>query len=446
LVGENITLLRNNKWKANDPVYFYGSGCWTSELLKAKEKALVSFFQALRDNSSATTLVLRNIELTLSAQMALEDVLRQNNSLQSISLINIRLTQNSNKDGGENSSSSNNKFSVPISLFTRNGKNNIPSLRELNIEKCNLNSTGGNALGVLLQSENCSLASLTLVGVELEESLSSKSCLVDALSTCHSLERLVLQNIHFKRKQEDLHIILQALGNNRSLKVLQLEKLGLEGVQCATHLSTILANNENLVELSLRKNDFSGEDIGIMMKNGCSLSSLYLSNNPIGDDGAKHLVSSLQDNSTLRELCLVHTDLWRDGCLSIIHGLQNRSFARGLRKLQLDGNEAEECAAELLKALKTNVTIERVLLGIGYLKHCYHQQELWKRIDFYLRWNQTKLRRVLVEDDPGVPVEVLPRLLATQNTDGAAAKQPKCDVLYEFLRHYHMPITTSVAC
>ncbi|EAW21039.1 uncharacterized protein NFIA_062000 [Aspergillus fischeri NRRL 181] len=54
----------------------------------------------------------------------------------------------------------------------------------------------------------------------------------------------------------------------------------------------------------------------------CSLTSLYVSSNPIGDAGAKALAKGLQQNKTLQRLCLQSVGLTDEGATALISSLQ----------------------------------------------------------------------------------------------------------------------------
>jgi hypothetical protein len=188
-------------------------------------------------------------------------------------------------------------------------------------------------------------------------------------------------------------------------------------------LACLLRQNKHLTELSLRKNELTGDAIQIIVEDGLvrnqTLTKLQLSYNPVGDDGAKHLIAGLGQNTRLRELCLTQTEIWREGCLAFAQALP---LMKGLRKLSMDGNEMEECGNEMFKSLEKNMVIHQVVEGLPRLLRG-PEKDTWIQIDLLLRTNKAN-RRILVE--PCMPSNLLPRVLQS------ATSQP--DALYCLLR------------
>jgi Ran GTPase-activating protein (RanGAP) involved in mRNA processing and transport len=392
-----MSTLNRNVWPADRPVFFDGAS-WSD---KYSQEAAINLMVALKDNTSAATWIVRNVTLDPKGEMVFNSVLETNAFLKTISLTELR-------------GSHGQLMAVPVSLF----KNT--TLEEITLQQCSLDQAGSQALGQMLRRSR-SLKSLTLRKVSVERG--GLAPIMAALAESKSLRQLTLGAMELSGS--DLREFLSAAAVNTSLTVLRIETMSLD-ITSAPMLARILRQNKHLTELSLRKNNLTGDCFQVIVQDGLirnqTLTKLQLSYNPVGDDGAKHLIAGLSQNTGLRELCLTQTEIWREGCLAFSQALPT---FKGLRKLSLDGNEmgdCVECGSAILKSLEENVVIHQVVEGLPRLLRG-PQKSTWIQIDLLLRMNKAK-RRVLVE--PGVPSNLLPRVLHS------ATSQP--DVLYCLLR------------
>lgn len=397
-----MTSLQRNTWPSDRPVLFDGT-LWSDTY---REEAAINLMEALKDNTSARSLIVRNVTLDLKAEKAFNNVLEHNSSIQSISLTELRGSHNSGHSGQLGQCIK----AVPLSLF----KN--MTLQELTLQKCTLDQSGALALGQMLFASR-SLTRLTLRKVHVEGGLSP---IIAGLRNSKPLAQLTLNNMQLSEK--DLTGLFSAASVNTSLTALDLGKMNLDIIS-APMIARLLKKNKHLTELGLSKNDLNGAAIQVIVHSGLvrnqTLRKLFLSGNPVGDDGAKHLITGLCRNTTLRELSVSHGEIWREGCRVFAEALPT---FKGLRKLTMDGNEMEACGKELLASLETNMIIYQVLEGLAQLVRAGPDKNIWIQIDLLLRMNKAN-RRVLA--DPGMPLTMLPRVLHS-------ASQP--DVLYCLLR------------
>lgn len=398
---EAVQLLKTNQWKAGTPLYFDGCG-WDGQ--KVRQDAAMDLLEALKDNTSARSMFLRNASLDFKAQQALSEVFEQNRHLDTIAIKNVR--------------SGNEAMTVPASLFQST------SVKSLSLQKVRIGASGCVQLTTMLRTSQ-TLTSLSLEQVELKGSLKSIS---EAIANSQSLKKLTLKGNRFS--QDEIEELLQAIGCNRSLKRVDLEALDLSGKH-ANALADMMARNQHLQQLSLRKNDLDGSATNVFMREGLcrntSLRDLFLTFNPIGDDGAQAIVTAMQQNTSLKHLCLVNCDIWTEGCQTIAKGLAKM---RGLSVLDMDCNEMENCPLEILQSLKEENCVltkfsERLPMLIKNADGAYDDETvaLWKEIEVYLRWNKAG-RRVFSQTRADC-------LLATLMSKSSNQQ----DVLFRFLQN-----------
>jgi Ran GTPase-activating protein (RanGAP) involved in mRNA processing and transport len=386
-------MLKRNTWAANRPVFLDGS-TWAAQF---REDAAVCLLDAVRDNDTARNLIIRNVTMDLKAQRAFTEALDKNTVLQSISLTDLREAENQ-------------RMAIPVALF--NGKNT--ALQELSLSNCLLDLQGAQALAGMLRKSK-SLKSLKLRQVVMEQA--TLSCLVAALHECESLRQLSLNGMQWSG--EELQSFFEAVTANKGLTVLTLEKMNLN-LQSAPLLARLLRDNKNVTKLGLRRNDLTSDAVAVLVQDGLlfnqTLTELQLSCNPVGCQGAAHLIAGLRQNTTLRDLCLTRTEIWRPGCRAFVEALPD---FLGLRKLSLDGNEMQDFGPEILVALQRNKVLYQIFEGLAtFFKG--NDAGLWTQVDLLLRMNKSS-RRVL--DAPsGVLLGLLPLVFQT------ATSQP--DVLF----------------
>jgi Ran GTPase-activating protein (RanGAP) involved in mRNA processing and transport len=389
-----MSTLNRNLWPADRPVFFDGAS-WSD---RYRQEAAVNIMVALKDNTSARTLIVRNVTLDLKGEKVFNDVLETNAFIKTISLTELR-------------GSHGQLMAVPVSLFRNT------TLGELTLQQCSLDQAGSQALGQMLRTSR-SLTSLTLRKVSVEGG--GLAPIMPGLAESNSLRQLTLGTMELSNSQ--LNDFLSAAAVNTSLTALRLETMNLD-ITFAPMLAHLLRQNKHLTELSLRKNNLTGDAIQIIVEDGLvrnqTLNKLQLSYNPVGDDGAQYLIAGLRQNTRLRELCLTQTEIWREGCLSFALALPT---IKGLRKLSLDGNEMGECGNEILKSLEKNMVMHQVVEGLPRLLRGT-EKNTWIQADLLMRMNKANRR---VHTEPGMPSNLLPRVLQS------ATSQP--DVLYCLLR------------
>lgn len=353
---EAITLIRNNKWQSSSPLYF--DGLRWQETIRAK--AALDLLVALKRNTSVRSLYLRNASLTSAVDQALNDVLSCNDHLTSITLKKILKGTDI--------------LIAPATLFSR------PYLRNLSLEACTIDIDGTLALAHTIGNK-ATFQSLSLDNVHLSAGWDPIN---QAISKSSSLRYLSLKNMRFTVLE--LHSLLRAISINCSLVSLYLENAGIDE-NYAESLTQLFDVNRALQVLSLRKNSLTSAAAVSMAKalgHNNVLQTLLLSNNPLGSLGAVALVDALNQNASLTRLCLANCDISKDGCCEVAKKIGK---IKVLRALNLDGNDVECSAAELLNCLRSNALLTEILDRLP--ANCEEKgKQVWKQIDFYLRWNK----------------------------------------------------------
>mmetsp|Transcript_37636 Transcript_37636/g.91484 ORF Transcript_37636/g.91484 Transcript_37636/m.91484 type:complete len:174 (-) Transcript_37636:1264-1785(-) len=156
-----------------------------------------------------------------------------------------------------------------------------------------------------------------------------------------------------------------------------------------------------------------------------SLNKLVLSQNPIGDDGAKHLASffgaksTSNTNTKISSLSISGCDIWSPGCIEMIKCLAVNST---IENLDVD-DEWESHLKELETALATNMTLKYLSTPQSPTQNRMSDEE-WRKVEYYLRLNRAK-RRILVAE-PRVPRSLWPNVM------GQSSKDP--DVAFHLIR------------
>jgi hypothetical protein len=403
-----------DSWDSAKPVIVCGS----NPVLH--DTGLLSLLAAVKANTSARKLIVRNTRLSLKAQKSLREVLKNNRHLTSIELHNLRC------DGGY-------LLTVPQELFRRE------SLSELHLSRCSLSSLACKALGRVVRGgrDVASLASLELTKVEFQrdaDGLTGLTYLSSALASTRSLQVLKISNLSVP--DADKNALLERLSKS-TLRVLHLESMSL-GEPHALPMACIISNKQSdLQDLSLRKNDLNAEAVEMIVSRGLQRNSrllrLDLSHNPIGDAGAAALAAGMKSNIALQELRLVDCEIWKAGCSEIVSSIPHLS---ALTRLSLDENDADLCLDRLISAVGLNFRIVHVLDGLPQLIHAERRQQRsggassavsgpYGMLCFHLRLNRAG-RRIIVE--PNLSALLLPRVLEnkTANSDPS--------ILYYLLR------------
>jgi hypothetical protein len=182
-------------------------------------------------------------------------------------------------------------------------------------------------------------------------------------------------------------------------------------------LTSLVASLQKLNSLILYQNNIGSSGIDILLSQGLSdhpnLQKLVLSQNPIGDDGARHLASFLiatKDTSKIVSLSISDCDIWSSGCKALIKSLAVNST---IENLEVD-DEWESHLKELSNALETNMTLKFLATPLSPTMMRSMDEE-WKMVEYYLRLNRAK-RRILVAE-PFVPRSIWPLVIGRSSVD-----------------------------
>ncbi|KAK3819060.1 MAG: hypothetical protein J3R72DRAFT_529307 [Linnemannia gamsii] len=261
--------------------------------------------EALKTNSTLTTLNLRGNSIGHNGAKALAEALKTNSTLTTLDLWN-------------NSIGSDGAKALAEALKTNS------TLTTLNL---NRNSIGGDGA----------------------------KALAEALKTNSTLTTL---NLEYNKIGDDgAKALAEALKTNSTLTILSLEynKIGDDGAKA---LAEALKTNSTLTTLDLRGNSIGSDGAKALaeaLKTNSTLTTLDLRGNSIGSDGAKALAEALKTNSTLTILSLEYNKIGGDGAKALAEALKTNST---LTTLDLRGNSiGSDGAKALAEALKTNSTL-----------------------------------------------------------------------------------------
>jgi hypothetical protein len=226
---------------------------------------------------------------------------------------------------------------------------------------------------------------------------------VDLLKTlfeqkCFSLKNIHLQNIHMEEEHK-MNELLLALHNAHKLQVLHLEKCGLETAN-SSHLAALIRAQEHLVSLDVSKNNLDDSALKILLELGIaqhpSLTSLVLSENPIGDEGAVALseILSSTEHTNLRSLSLCECEIWDEGCRVMSSDMAR---FRTLKELFIDGNWGEHLGI-IANSLRNNMVLTQLWMPqqLPEINDCDDTtNRSWSQIQYYLRLNRAKRKTLL---------------------------------------------------
>jgi Ran GTPase-activating protein (RanGAP) involved in mRNA processing and transport len=388
-------LLIDNEWPRDRPLLLDGS----SFRIDCRDEANTIFFDSLLRNETARVLTVKNVQFSLKAGRYVEKMLLKSKNLRTLNFCNVSIQDE-------------NCF-LPESL----SKNT--TMQELRIDNCKLSPERCADLGKLIRTSqslkvlNLSNLNLGKAAIEIAKALESNSG-----SLCH------LEMSDNRMDSETISSLLKSLQRSTTLISLRLNRSGISSKN-AGDLADLLATNKHLQALSLCDNSLNGASIRIMAEQGLghneTLQTLFLSHNPIGDEGAISLTNFLMENTVLQSLVLVDCEIWRQGCRYLAQGLAKM---RGLRQLTVDGGELENQVEHVLASVKTNMSLVNLLTDRMHILTQTNDQ--WKEVAFYLRLNRAK-RRVLIEKH--TPLPLLPRILEESNQNP--------DALFYLI--HHMP-------
>ncbi|XP_044170663.1 NLR family CARD domain-containing protein 3-like isoform X2 [Acropora millepora] len=296
------------------------------------DKGANSLAQALRVNTSLSSLGLYSNSIGDEGANSLAQVLRVNTSLSSLDL-------QGNSIGHEGA----NSLAQALRVNT--------SLSSLYLSRNPISDEGANSLAQALRV-NTSISSLDLGGNSIGDA--------EANLLAQALRGKISFSLYWSRNSighEGANSLAQALRVNTSLSSLDLGGNSIDD-EGANSLAQALRVNTSLSSLVLGTNligDEGANSLAQALRVNTSLSSLDLGYNYIGDEGANSLAQALRVNTCLSSLGLY--------CNSIGHGGAN-SLAQALRvntslsSLDLGCNSiGDEGANSLAQALRVNTSL-----------------------------------------------------------------------------------------
>ena len=209
------------------------------------------------------------------------------------------------------------------------------------------------------------------VGLALDVIEECKSCsenlhikLVYAFGKSLDLSKLI---IHFTRRTRRIPALSQVLTVNTSLTTLNLSgnSIGAEG---ATSLSQALAVNTSLTTLNLSRNSIGAEGATTLSQAlavNTSLTTLDLSDNSIRSEGATSLSQALAVNTSLTTLNLSRNSIGTEGATSLSQAL---TLNTSLTTLNLSFNLiGVEDATSLSQAFAVDTSLTTLNLSVNFI-------------------------------------------------------------------------------
>ena len=232
-------------------------------------------------------------------------------------------------------------------------------LMELHLADNDLKSTAVLVLQALKETKTLKLLDLnnnSMTGVVAED-------LADVINCNSWLEELYLANNDLKSSAV---LVLQALKETKTLKLLDLNNNGMTGV-VAEDLADVINCNSCLEELYLAGNDLKSTAVLVLqaLKETKTLKLLDLNNNGMTGVVAEDLADVINCNSCLEELHLANNDL-KSSAVAVLQALQGIAT---LKILDLSFNNMTGVVAEdLAYAINRNSCLEKLNLSDNDLK------------------------------------------------------------------------------
>lgn len=437
--------LRTNRWDGDTPLLFDGHH-WVDDGDNIRYKAALRIFQALSYNTTVQAIHVRNWHMNHHNDhdhdtifTAFANAFHEHSIYRSISIRNMTTTAIVAMDyHDDDRTTTTNMFPVPSTIFRPK------LLREVTLESCYLNRTTCMSLASMLESKKCSLRSLDIRSVKLDDI--GLQHISTAIAHNTSLRYVTIRDLHHYRDDTICQLLLSFATNHR-IQLLELEQIlhhrDNGKTNYANCIATMLKHNTSIEILSLRRNHLCDSDIQIIMQEGVPynhmLQTLYLSENDIQgtNGGATAIVYGLTHNVTLTELCLRRCRISYEGCRIIAKGLAQ---FRHLRYLNMSQNNYhfELCSYDILHCLQYNHIIHCVLPdnpSRSLRRQQHHQQEeedeakRWDDIEILLRYNRANRKAVR---DLYIQPKLLPQFLS-KNYKIMMQQNP--DILYHFIQN-----------
>lgn len=402
---EALQSLHENRWTS--PLYIVGAGWPDAD----REAAALSLIRALAANRSTRTFILQNAALNPEKDQAITDTLKSNSSLASVTFRNL-----SNENGE--------RYSVPADLFRSS------TIRSVSLTRCRLGLEACQALGEAIR-EGKSLTNLYLNDIEFDPA--GRMVFFASMCMSRSLKSLTVRDLHWDGT--DTRRFLTILSSNKSVESLQIERMS-NGDGFARDVAYLVSRNRNLRSLSIRENDVNAKALRLICEEGLAhnkgIEKLFISHNPIGTEGAQVMMELLRKSSNIKDVCFALTRLGPDGCRVVAENLPD---CLHLRRINLDGNQVDECGQYFLEALQKSFNVISLFdcLPKLIMKGLSTHLEAWKEVDVLLRGNKAKRR--FFQNAEEQPDAVVPFILQS------AASEP--DVMFHFLKNLGRPMQTT---
>ena len=335
-----------------------------------RDEYIGTFFQALPFNTTVRNLKLFYFRLSKENIDLLAHALSVNTSFSSLDLCSPHGIGSTFGDDGANSPAQALRVNTSLSSLHlgynsigHQGANSLAqalrvntSLSSLELRNNSIGDEGANSLAQALRV-NTSLSSLHLGYNSIGHQ--GANSLAQALRVNTSLSSLELRNNSIG--DEGANSLAQALRVNTSLSSLDLgtNLIGVEGVNS---LAQALRVNTSLSSLDLYCNSIGLEGANSLaqaLRVNTSLSSLDLGTNLIGDEGANSLAQALRVNTSLSSLDLDNNSIGDEGANSLAQALRVNT---SLSSLDLDNNSiGDEGANSLAQTLRVNTSLSLVL-------------------------------------------------------------------------------------
>ncbi|KAG9061903.1 hypothetical protein KI688_007054 [Linnemannia hyalina] len=317
--------------------------------------------EALKTNSTLTTLDLESNSIGSNGAKALAEALKTNSFLTTLDLESNSIGENGAQALAE--ALKTNKTLTTLNLWNNSiGENGARALSEalktnstlttLDLWNDSIGDNGAKALAEALKT-NSTLTTLNLGSNSIGDN--GAQALVEALKTNSTLTTLDLWNNSIG--ENGAQALSEALKTNSTLTTLDLwnNSIGENGAQA---LSEALKTNSTLTTLNLGSNsigDNGAKALAEALKTNATLTTLNLGSNSIGSNGAQALSKALKTNSTLTTLNLGSNSIGFDGAQALSEALKTNST---LTTLYLQSNSIGDNGAQALaEALKINSTL-----------------------------------------------------------------------------------------